>query len=164
MSEPAPISNPTPEEVEEAERQEQIKRNQPLIELLQSWRDEFEVPTEEDVRLFQECIRDFDSFRPHRPLFADYYRDLGSSFDDYSKSGKEPSGMVAAKRQRDESDEEQRQHQILLNQEAIAFLDLLLADETESAEEQQSALVELMRGIDANRDDGRKLFTEYLAR
>lgn len=44
------------------------------IALLQSWIDDLEEPTDEGERLWQEMIRDLDSFRPERPLFEKYYR------------------------------------------------------------------------------------------
>jgi hypothetical protein len=61
-----------------------------------------------------------------------------------------------------ESEEERRQRQIELNKPLIALLDSWLEDDEESPEEQQAALEALMRGIDENRPEGAKLFTEYL--
>jgi hypothetical protein len=61
-----------------------------------------------------------------------------------------------------ETEDERRQRQIELNQAAIALLDSWLVDDSESPEEQRIALEALMRGIDENRPEGRKLFTEYL--
>jgi hypothetical protein len=57
--------------------------------------------------------------------------------------------------------EEERRRQIELNQPAIALLNSWLNDDTETREEQQAALEELMRGIDANRPH-RPLFEQYL--
>jgi hypothetical protein len=70
--------------------------------------------------------------------------------------------MEKRKTESEETEEERRQRQIELNQPAIALLDSWLNDDSESPEEQQAALEQLMRGIDENRPEGSKLFTKYL--
>jgi hypothetical protein len=64
--------------------------------------------------------------------------------------------------ERELSEEEKRQRQIELNQPAIALLDSWLEDDSESVEEQRAALMELMRGIDENREGYRQLFQHLL--
>lgn len=61
---------------EEEERQQRIERNQALIKLIDAWRkeDQANLPTEQDLRDWQEFIRSVDAERPHRPLFKNYYK------------------------------------------------------------------------------------------
>ena len=58
--------------------------------------------------------------------------------------------------------EEPQQRQIELNQPAIALLNSWLNDDGETVEEQRVALMELMRGIDENRQGYRQLFQHLL--
>ena len=73
MSDAVRVDVARAEDVRDAERQAQIERNQPRIDLLQSWLDDDEKPTDEEERLWQEMIRDLDSYRPDRPLFEKHY-------------------------------------------------------------------------------------------
>jgi len=60
------------DESEEERRQRQIELNQPLVALLDSWLNDPEEPTEQDLEDFCEFMRGLDSHRPHRPLFTEY--------------------------------------------------------------------------------------------
>lgn len=63
---------------------------------------------------------------------------------------------------RPETEARRRQRQIETNRPLSALLDSWLEDDDETPEEQRIALEALMRGIDDNRPDGARLFSEYL--
>ena len=67
---------PEIEQTEEERRLRQIELNQPAIALLDSWLNDPEEPTEQDLEDFCEFMRGIDSHRPHRPLFTDYIEQI----------------------------------------------------------------------------------------
>lgn len=62
-------------ETEDERRQRQIELNQPLIALLDSWLEEDEEPTTEELHRFHEFMRNIDRHSDEKRRFAQFASD-----------------------------------------------------------------------------------------